>query len=104
MTYEDFKELVSAEHTASCDILTSKASEYGSETDRLSNFKNAAGLRATNSVDSLMGMLVKHFESVSTMAKNPTLYDLKRWDEKLRDIRNYTYLCKGLLIDLEGKS
>jgi len=100
MTKEDFEQLVLTEHEESCSILSRKATEYAGKEDRLLNFKQAAGLRSINSVEAAMGMLTKHFVSVSDMAKNPIKYPIEQWDEKLRDIRNYTYLIKGLLIDM----
>lgn len=100
MLAQDFDNLVLEENEASREMLIHKAGEYATEEDRLSNFKRAAGLRATNPADSLMGMLVKHFESVSDMARAPHGYTMERWDEKLRDIRNYTYLLKAVLIDI----
>ena len=100
MLAQDFDNLVLEENEASREMLLYKASEYASEGDRLSNFKHAAGLRGTNPADALVGMLVKHFESVSEMSKSPHGYTREKWDEKLRDIRNYTYLLKAVLHDI----
>lgn len=33
--------------------------------------------------------------------KGPKMYNLKRWREKLNDLRNYTFLLEALLVDLE---
>jgi len=100
MTSEEFDDLVREENLQSDHILRAKAAEYASIDDRLSNFKHCAGLRGTNSADALVGMLVKHFESISEMAKHPLEYSDEHWDEKLRDIRNYTYLLRALLNDM----
>lgn len=102
MQAERFEELVLSEHKASLEVMIEKAKQYATD-DRLANFKQAAGMLQINPVQALMGMLVKHFVSVGTMAKNPTSYNLELWQEKLRDIRNYTYLLAGLLEDLEVK-
>jgi len=98
MNAQDFDNVVNAEHQASCTLLLSKAKEYAGE-DRLENFKQAAGMLDINPAQALMGMLVKHFVSVGKMSKDPTAYPMDKWDEKLRDIRNYTYLLKAVLID-----
>jgi hypothetical protein len=100
MSPEEFDKLVITEHEMSLEMLSFKAKEYSKVGDRLSNFKEAAGLRGTNSIDALVGMVVKHWTSISDMAKNPLNYSLTKWDEKLRDDRNYTYLLKALLIDM----
>lgn len=104
MDAKTFDELVESENKRSVKMLCSKAKEYATEGDRLSNFKQAAGLRGTNPVDALVGMLVKHWTSISDMAKNPTAFSLEKWDEKLVDDRNYTYLIRGLLLDMHIRS
>jgi hypothetical protein len=100
MDIDVFNRIVADENEASEMMLITKAIEYADPEDRLSNFKKAAGIRGTNPVDALVGMLVKHFVSVSDMAKYPAAQSLDKWDEKLRDIRNYTYLLKAVLIDI----
>jgi hypothetical protein len=100
MDIDRFNEIVMMENEISVEMLISKGIEYGSNDDRLSNFKEAAGLRGINPADALMGMLAKHFVSVSDMAKYPAAQSLDKWDEKLRDIRNYTYLLKAVLVDM----
>ncbi len=100
MTQEQFDALFLEETEASREVLIEKAKQYASKNDRLNNFKEAAGLRSINPAEALMGMLVKHFVSVSDMAKNPTSFSMEGWDEKLRDIRNYTYLLKAVLVDM----
>lgn len=102
MDAQDFENLVSAEHQKSLDILISKAKEYAGE-DRLENFKQAAGMLSINPAEALMGMLVKHFVSVGKMAKSPTSFTMLKWNEKLLDIRNYTYLLKAILVDMGVK-
>ena len=104
MLAKDFEKLVSHEHQASLKVLVTKAKEYATKGDRLNNFKEAAGLRGIPTTEALMGMLAKHFVSVSDMAKDPDIFTLEQWDEKLRDIRNYTYLLKGLLIDMRSNN
>ena len=103
MIADRFKELVEQEEEASEEILIAKAKEYAGIGDRLENFKQAAGMLSINPAQALVGMLVKHFVSVGKMSKCPEMYNMEKWDEKLRDIRNYTYLLKAVLIDMEVK-
>lgn len=100
MLAKDFDNLVAEEIEASVEMLKAKAAEYASDTDRLSNFKTAAALRGVSPADALMGMLAKHMVSVADMVKTPNDYAPATWDEKLRDVRNYTILLKGVLIDM----
>jgi hypothetical protein len=103
MKAEEFDILVDNENVASVDMLANKSIEYATEADRLSNFKAAAGIRGTNPADVLVGMVVKHWVSISDMAKHPTMYTMEKWLEKIRDDRNYTYLLTGILVDLGVK-
>jgi hypothetical protein len=100
MRAENFDQLVLDENAESTLMLCRKAEEYAGDHDRLENFKQAAGMLSVNPAEALMGMLVKHFVSVGKMSKSPNAYTMDKWDEKLRDIRNYTYLLKAVLIDL----
>jgi hypothetical protein len=100
MEQDTFDAIVRTENEVSVEMLIVKAIEYADQGDRLSNFKKAAGIRGINPADALVGMLVKHFVSVSDMAKTPHAYSLDTWNEKLRDIRNYTYLLKAVLLDI----
>jgi hypothetical protein len=84
-------------------MLSVKAEEYAGDGDRLENFKQASGMLSVNPAEALMGMLVKHFVSVGKLAKAPHSVSMEKWDEKLRDIRNYTYLLKAVLIDIGVK-
>jgi hypothetical protein len=103
MTPQEFNALVDNENVISVNMLANKAIEYATDVDRLSNFKEAAGTRGTNPADALVGMVVKHWVSISDMSKHPTMYTMDKWLEKIRDDRNYTYLLTGILIDLGVK-
>jgi hypothetical protein len=102
MTHEDFEKLVHEENEKSAKLLIVKGREYSRGEDRLQNFKCASGAMNTNPAEALAGMLVKHFVSLLDMArsKDPLQFCEYKWDEKLLDIRNYTYLLKGVLIDM----
>ena len=50
-----------------------------------------------------MGMATKHFTSMADMVKNPLDYSLKEWNERITDLRNYTFLLDALVRDLRGE-
>jgi hypothetical protein len=103
MDNDTFSKLIQTEDTASYEMMSHKAEEYSGPEDRLENFKQAAGMLSINPAEALMGMLVKHFVSVGKLAKAPHSVSMEKWDEKLRDIRNYTYLLKAVLTDIGVK-
>lgn len=84
-------------------LLNKKEKEYSEGQDRLDQFYKIAKLNSESPTQSLWGMTAKHVTSIATMVKNPTLYNLKTWREKLTDLRNYTFLLDALLVDLEIK-
>jgi len=100
MTPETFElELESAFNRAR-RTLVSKAKHYASDTDRLSNFKAAAGAQSINPLQALVGMMSKHYISVCDMSKDPLKYSISQWNEKLGDLRNYVFLAEALIRDL----
>jgi|WetSurMetagenome_2_1015567.scaffolds.fasta_scaffold61010_3 hypothetical protein len=104
MRQELFDALIKVEHQKSLDLLNAKAKEYAqSGGDRLINFKRCAAMREINPADALAGMLVKHFDSLLVMCKDPLTHSIEKWDEKLVDVRNYTYLLKALIVDMRNE-
>lgn len=101
MTNEEFQIEVERSYLRSKFLLSKKETEYSEGTDRLDQFKKLAELNSEPSTRALWGMASKHITSIATMVKDPTLYNLKKWREKLTDLRNYTFLLDALLIDLE---
>jgi hypothetical protein len=100
MTNEQFElELESAFNRAK-RTLGIKAQHYASSTDRLANFKAAAGAQSINPIQALVGMMSKHYVSVCDMSKDPLSHDIKKWNEKLGDLRNYCLLCEALIRDI----
>ena len=100
MTNEEFTNEFEAAINRAKKVLVAKASEYAPNNDRLENFKCAAGAQGINPVQALVGMMTKHYVSVCEMAKNPHKFDLKKWNEKLGDLRNYVILCEALIRDI----
>ena len=101
MTPQDFNIEVENACNRSKRLLIKKASEYSEGTDRLDQFKKVALLNSISPTEALWGMTSKHITSIATMVKDPKMYNLKTWREKLTDLRNYTILLDALLIDLE---
>ena len=81
-------------------VLQRKGEEYGADSDRLINFKRSAAIQSLNSIETAVGFMTKHYDSVCQMAKNPSSFNRRVWNEKLGDLRNYTILIEGLLTDL----
>jgi len=103
MTPEDFNIEVENACNRSKRLLIKKASEYSQGFDRLDQFKKIAYLNSHSPAEALWGMASKHVTSVADMCKDPKAYNLRKWREKLTDLRNYTILLDALLIDLEVK-
>ena len=68
--------------------------------DRLEQFYRAGYVQLIPATFALLGMATKHFTSIADMAKHPEDFSLKKWNEKLTDLRNYTYLLDALVRDM----
>ena len=85
-------------------VLTNKAKEYSSDTDRLHNFKVACQLSSQpiTPEQALWGMMRKHLVSlidiIDAIAKGIVPPDELR-DEKIGDSINYLILHEALLIE-----
>lgn len=90
-------------HNRSKKVLLKKKDEYSGDRDRLEQFYRAGAAQNIGSCEALMGMATKHFTSIADMVKDPHNYSLKKWNEKLTDLRNYTYLLDALLRDIGVK-
>jgi len=101
MTNEEFMIEVEKSHNRSKKVLLRKEKEYGSEEDRLDQFTRAAAMENTNPAKALFGMAIKHITSIADMCDDPYEYSLRKWNEKITDLRNYTYLLDALLRDME---
>lgn len=100
MTNEQFMIEVENSHNRSKKVLIKKAAEYSGDEDRLEQFYRAGCAQMITSASALIGMATKHFTSIADMAKMPKMYPLKKWNEKLTDLRNYTYLLDALVRDV----
>lgn len=103
MTNEQFQLEIEKMFLRSKNTLVRKEKEYSEGTDRLDQFKKVAIMNDISPAEALWGMASKHVTSVASMTKDPKMYNMKTWREKLGDLRNYTLLLEALLIDLEVK-
>lgn len=102
MNAQEFMLEVENSHNRSKKVLLMKASEYSDEDgDRLEQFYRAGSVQDILATEALIGMATKHYTSICSMAKNPLNYSIKEWNEKLTDLRNYTYLLDALIRDME---
>jgi len=101
MTPENFDKMVLSMQDRSKKVFLSKKG-YGTEIDRLSNFKRAGQLQKINAQSALRGMSGKHTISISDM-----VYDYEHGikpnpaelEEKIGDEINYLLLLRGLFVD-----
>lgn len=104
MTNEEFMTEVDASISRSKRVLLKKQTEYtSSNRDRLEQFYRAGAAQAIPATSALVGMMAKHFTSVSDLARRPFEGDLKTWNEKLTDLRNYTFLLDALVRDMRER-
>lgn len=81
--------------------LITKAKEYAiCGEDRLTQFKRAGEVQCIEPTEALVGMMTKHFTSICDMVKDPHAHNLRKWNEKIGDLRNYTFLLDALLRDM----
>ena len=100
MTNDEFMIELENSHNRSKKLLIKKAAEYSTNEDRLEQFYRAGCAQLTPATFALIGMATKHFTSIADMSKKPEEFSLERWNEKLTDLRNYTYLLDALVRDM----
>lgn len=79
------------------DALISKNDEYATKTDMLHNFRISATLQGLSIRKALSGMMSKHTVSVYDMINNSKSYDMKLWEEKIKDSINYLLILRCVL-------
>ena len=92
-----FDQVVQERTDAIHNILSMKAKEYASDTDRFHNFRVAARMNKTTPERVLKGMMLKHEVSVLDMIENPHVLSEEMINEKIGDNINYLILLEGLL-------
>jgi predicted lactoylglutathione lyase len=99
MNSNEFMIELDASYNRSLKTLMKKAVEYSGDENRLEQFYRAGMAQATTPHSALIGMATKHFTSIADMCKKPEDFTLKQWDEKVGDLRNYTFLLDALVRD-----
>lgn len=97
MTHEEFMLEFDSSTNRSKRVLLKKQKEYASDSDVLENFRRSGQAQNIPTPAALVGMMTKQFISLTDMVKCPELYNISIWNEKITDIRNYTYLLDALL-------
>jgi hypothetical protein len=101
MKAKEFMKLTNEGHERSRRVLLQKAHEYATPSgNRLEQFYESSKLLDNTPTEALIYMATKHFTSISIMSKCPGEYTIEQWDEKLTDLRNYTYLMDALVRDM----
>jgi hypothetical protein len=105
MDSQTFMVEVENSHNRSKKLLLKKQSEYTTgDRDRLEQFFRAGAAQSIEPTEALIGMATKHFTSICDMAKDPNSYTLKQWNDKVTDLRNYTYLLDALVRDMRKEN
>ena len=99
MNSERFNEVINGRLEQCINVLCKKAKEYAT-TDRLHNFKVAAGLQDCTPIMALAGMMSKHTVSVYDLVRDHEQgkeIPKEMWDEKIGDSINYLLLLSALV-------
>lgn len=103
MNQEDFKIMVDNTIERLRQTLIVKGEEYMRNNDRLSNFKQAAGIRRGEIPEgALLGMLIKHWTSIADFIddlKENKIAPIELWREKLGDNIVYSFLIEACILD-----
>lgn len=105
MNQERFNIEVEKSILRSKQVLIKKGKEYSEEGgNRLEQFYRAGATQNITPESALMGMWVKHVTSLSDMCKDPGKFKIEKFNEKITDIRNYTFLLDALLRDTDEEA
>ncbi len=99
MKTSEFNKILNARCKKMKSMLTTKADEYASSTDRLHNFKAAARMLDATPEVALEGMAMKHAVSVQDMVEHPDIITSELIDEKIGDCINYLVLLEALMLE-----
>jgi hypothetical protein len=98
MKIEQFNDIVSDLFQACLGILAVKKEFYASDYDRLSQFKELAGLTGRDPKEVLTGIMAKHTHSIYLLAGRGDI-QMEVWKEKIIDHINYLALLYALIWD-----
>jgi hypothetical protein len=100
MTTSNFNKIVEEQLSSIRDLLLVKGAEYNlDETDRFSDFKQAAAFTGQTPEQVLYGYMLKHIMSITSMVQTAGEFSKERWIEKITDNMVYLTLLRGLLED-----
>lgn len=102
----DFDTIVERRINKIKEVLSSKAKEYATESDRFHNFRVAGRIHGCSPERALKGMMIKHEVSVLDLIDlcdtNPDNLTIEIVEEKIGDNINYLILLEGLLKERTG--
>jgi hypothetical protein len=99
MTTNDFNKLVDEVCAEIQQTLKTKANQYASCDDRLSNFKDASKFLGCNDEQALWGFVTKHIIALNDFITLDLSQSKEQWLEKTGDVICYMILLRGLLQD-----
>ena len=106
VTNERFSKILDQAINTIQDTLGAKAKEYSFNSDRLSNFKDAARISGQTPLQTLNGFMLKHrvaFEDYIKCDAGNIEVPIHWWYEKIFDQINYLILAWALVQEKEGE-
>jgi hypothetical protein len=97
MNNDKFEEVVNKQLKICKNILLERAGVYSTEKDRLSNFKQIAGMRKITPEEACISLVSKHIVALSDFSKNPSKVPYSQFEEKITDTINYMLLLKAIV-------
>jgi hypothetical protein len=98
----DFEECIENRIRNIREVLSIKAKEYATDTNRFHNFDVGARILNTTPEAALQGMMLKHIVSILDLvhwaSTNEDMLTESIIDEKIGDTINYLLLLEGLLL------
>ena len=86
------------------EVLGYKNSEYASQQDVMSNFKNAANFLGVTPEKVAFSYMMKHFESIKSIVYDNKPVTKELYEEKVTDLINYLLLIDAMMMDKLSKS
>lgn len=102
MTDDQFQVILDKVLACTKSTLGKKAKEYSFNSDRLSNFKDAARMSGQTPLQALNGFMLKHrvaFEDYIRCDASNVSIPLGWWQEKIFDQINYLILAWALVLE-----
>jgi len=96
MTPSKFKRIVNNQLATCKSVLGKREELYGTDVDRLDNFKRVAIATRSTSQHVLMNLVGKHWDALNSAVVNDRPMD-EHYVEWITDIINYMLLLRGLL-------